>query len=160
MKVLNFLIRLFVRELDMNQVVPRGFGVAWQTPFKRSTIVMPLGLNVAAATLRRGLLWVRYFGVQPLNQMPAYHAGLLAGRRAAVSEYVSAFEHLIACTSRYQQVAQYAITRAEERGSAVTFHSDPELWADLQHARWGADRALTIARERLRSVKAKAQLSY
>lgn len=160
MKILNFLIGLFVRELEMHMAVPRGFAVAWQVPHARRVIAMPLGLNVVAATARRALLWVRYFGVQPLNQMPAYHAGLLAGRRAAVSEYVSAFEHLIACTSRYQQVAQYAITRAEERGSAVTFHSDPELWADLQHARSRADCALTIARERLRSVQAKAQLSY
>lgn len=156
MKILNFLIGLFVRELDMNQCVPRGFGVAWQVPFKRSTIVMPLGMNIAAATVRRALLWVRYFGVQPLNQMPAYHAGLLAGRRAAVSEYANAFGQLVACTTRYHAAIEDALTNKNNS----EFHLfdkvglNTEQFSELQHARMRADRALITARQRLRDMRA------
>jgi hypothetical protein len=159
MKILNALIGLFVRELDMNQGIPRGFGVAWQTPFKRSTIVMPLGLNVVAASVRRCLLWVRYFGAQPLNQMPAYHAGLLAGRRQATGEYVNAFGALVGCTTKFQTLIDDAMQQAIHQDKPVTPADNPELWSELQHARLRAARALITARHRLRDLRANSDFS-
>lgn len=154
MKILNFLIGLFVRELDMGQAVPRGFGVAWQTPFRRSTVVMPIGLNVAAAAFRRGLLWARYFGAQPLNQMPAYHAGLLAGRRDAVAEYVKAFAQLVDSTKRYHHAIDDLLQRSFEGDFLTLGAISREQFADLEHARMRASQAVIRARQRLSDMRA------
>lgn len=156
MKFLDALINLLVRHLDYNTAIPRGYGIAWQDALSRRLVVMPIGLNVVGASVRRGWLWVRYFGSQPINEMPAYHAGLLAGRRAAVSEYVNAFGRLVARTSNYHDMIDIVMRQGEQEGKPVTPTAQPELWSDLQHARMRAARAVIEGRQRLRDMRANS----
>lgn len=153
-KILSFLASLFVRRLPYNQAVPDYYAIAWQDPLNAHIVVMPFGLNVVAAWARRRVLWVRYFGVKPVSDMPAYHAGVVMGRRSAAQEFRNAFAILMRDVTVYRDAMDFVMREAERHGAVVTAESHPEAWADASHARMRLERAVRNARHQLRALRA------
>lgn len=155
-KILSFLASLFVRRLPYNQAVPDYYAIAWQDPLNAHIVVMPFGLNVVAAWARRRVLWVRYFGVKPVSDMPAYHAGVVMGRRSAAQELRNAFSALVRDYTRYRDAIDFVMQETERTGAPVNTASHPEAWAEAEHARMRADRSVRAARLQLRSLLANS----
>ena len=53
----------FVKRIREGALIPRGYGVAWWDWLSCEGICLPIPLNVLASTARRGLIWLRRFGV-------------------------------------------------------------------------------------------------
>jgi len=73
-----------IRRIDDGQMLPALYGVAWRTNDwqTRSTVCLPVPLNLLARVLRDFWLYLRYPGEVPVNPRAAFAEGYRAGRSA------------------------------------------------------------------------------
>lgn len=68
-----------VRVVHQGEVLPKYYGIAWTDWRSRDAYCLPVGLNLIAAMLRGGYLWLRTAPYEvPLDPRAAFEAGLRA----------------------------------------------------------------------------------
>lgn len=71
-------------EVSDCMILPAWYGVAWVKYESRKTVCMPIPINVVAAAIRAGYLWLKWgYRSTYLNPRDAYHQGRIDALKEA-----------------------------------------------------------------------------